>query len=311
LIPLLVSVISFRCFQWNKEGGSQVIIVTGANGQLGRLIVEALLTRVPAGRIGVSVREPDKAKELADRGVRVRRGTFAAPASLADAFEGATQVLIVSVDAMGETAVAWHRAAIDAAVAVGARRILYTSHMGASPASRFEACRDHAAAEDALRTSGVPFTALRNGFYATSALQFLGRAVPSGQLALPADGPVSWTAHADLAEAAAVILADEGRFEGPTPPLTADRAYDFAAIAELAGQITGRAMSRLVVPGEAFRAGVLSNGVPEALADGLLGIFAASQAGEFAAVDPTLTELIGRAPIGLETVLRERLTASD
>jgi len=284
-----------------------MIIVTGANGQLGRLIVEALLTRVPAGRIGVSVREPEKAKELADRGVRVRRGTFAEPAALAGAFEGATQVLIVSVDAMGEAAVAQHRAAIEAAATAGARRILYTSHMGASPASRFEACRDHAAVEDALRASGMPFTALRNGFYATSAVQFLGRAVPSGQLALPADGPVSWTAHADLAEAAAVILADEGRFEGSTPPLTADRAYDFAAIAQLVGQITGRAMSRLVVPAEAFRAGMLSNGVPEALADGLLGIFAASQAGEFAAIDPTLTELIGRAPVGLETVLRDRL----
>jgi NAD(P)H dehydrogenase (quinone) len=287
-----------------------MIIVTGANGQLGRLIVEQLLRRVTAGQIGVSVREPDKAKELADRGVRVRRGTFADPASLADAFEGATQVLIVSVDAMGQAAVAQHHAAIDAAAAAGARRILYTSHMGASPASRFQACRDHAATEDALRAADVPFTALRNGFYASSAIQFLGHAAQSGQIALPADGPVSWTAPTDLAEAAAVILADEGRFEGPTPPLTADRAYDFAAIAPLVEQVTGRATSRLVVPDVAFREGMVGNGVPEALADGLVSFFAASRAGEFAAIDPTLAQLIGRAPTGLETVLRERLTES-
>jgi uncharacterized protein YbjT (DUF2867 family) len=90
-----------------------VIIVTGATGQLGRQVVERLLTRVPADQVGVSVRDPEKAKALADRGVRVRRGSFTDPASLAHAFEGASQVLIVSVDKMGDECVTQHRAAID------------------------------------------------------------------------------------------------------------------------------------------------------------------------------------------------------
>jgi uncharacterized protein YbjT (DUF2867 family) len=290
------------------NGEQLVIIVTGANGRMGRMVVERLLARVPAEQIGVSVREPAKAKELADRGVRVRRGDFAAAETLADAFEGATQVLIVSVDAFGDAAVAQHRAAIAAAAAAGARRILYTSHMGASHTSAFQGCREHAATEDALREAGVPFTALRNGFYASSAAQFLGHAVASGQIALPADGPVSWTAHADLAEAAAVILADEGRFDGPTPPLTAGRACDFAAIAPLLERITGRAMSRTVVADDEFRAAMAGQGVPQPMIEALLGIFAASRAGEFAAVDPTLTDLIGRAPIGLQQALSEHLS---
>lgn len=287
-----------------------MIIVTGANGRLGRLVVERLLARIPAGRIGVSVREPERAADLAERGVRVRRGSFAEPASLADAFEGAQQVLVVSIDAMGEGAVAQHRAAIDAAVRAGARRVLYTSHMGAHHESRFQACRDHAATEDALRATGVPFTALRNGFYATSAAQFLGHTAASGRIALPADGPVSWTAHADLAEAAAVILAEEGRFDGPTPPLTADRAHDFAAMAPMLERISGGEVTRITVPDEEFRDGIAAAGVPEQMAEGLLGIFRASRVGEFRAVDPTLATLIGRPPTALESVLRDELAES-
>ncbi|WP_067806317.1 SDR family oxidoreductase [Nocardia beijingensis] len=284
-----------------------MIIVTGATGQLGRQIVERLLTRVPAEHVGVSVRDPRKARPFAERGVRVRQGSFTDPRSLAHAFEGASQVLIVSVDKMGEACVEEHRTAIEGAVAAGARRILYTSQMGANPSSHFQACRDHAATEDALRACGVPFTSLRNGFYAASAVHFLDHAVDSGRIALPADGPVSWTAHADLAEAAAVILADEGRFDGPTPPLTGGRALTFDDIAGIASEVTGRPMTRTITPDEQFQEQLTGQGVPAQRAAELVGIFAAARAGEFATVDPALATLLGREPIGLRTVLRERL----
>ncbi|WP_089099847.1 SDR family oxidoreductase [Streptomyces hyaluromycini] len=277
-----------------------MIVVTGATGQLGSRIVERLLTRVPAERVGVSVRDPKKAQALADRGVRVRQGGFTDPCGLAHAFEGATQILIVSVDRLGEEGVRQHRTAIDAAVAAGVRRILYTAHMGTSPTSRFQACRDHAATEEALRASGVPWTSLRNGFHAASALQFAGHGLATGELALPADGPVCWTAHDDLAEAAAVILADEGRFEGPTPPLTGAQALTFADIADLAGA------TRTIAPDDTFRGQLAANGVPEDTADHLLGVFLAAREGEFATVDPTLADLIGREPIGMRELLSER-----
>lgn len=285
-----------------------MIIVTGATGRLGRRIVENLLARVPARRVGVSVRDPGKARALAERGVRVRQGDFTDAAGLAHAFEGATQVLVVSVDRMGDEAVRRHRAAIDAAVAAGARRVLYTSHMGASAASRFQPGRDHAATEDALRASGVPFTSLRNGFHADTVARFLGEAMGTGEAALPADGPVAWTAHADLAEAAAAILAAEGRFDGPTPPLTGARALTFDDAADLAAEVTGRTITRTTVPDDRFLERLTGNGVPAEAADQLLGMFAASREGEFAAVDPTLAALIGREPTALSTVLRERPT---
>ncbi|KPI20385.1 hypothetical protein OK074_1214 [Actinobacteria bacterium OK074] len=283
--------------------------MTGATGQLGRRIVERLLTRVPADRVGVSVRDPHRAKDFADRGVRVRPGSFADAGSLAHAFEGATQVLIVSVDSMGAETVRLHRAAIDAAVAAGARRILYTSQTGASATSRFQACRDHAATEDASRACGVPFTSLRNGFHAASALHFLGPALESGEIVLPADGPVRWTSHADLAEAAAVLLADEGRIDGPTPPLTAGQALTFDDIARIATDIPGRAFKRTTAPDDAFRDRLVGQGVPAETASHLLGIFRAARAGEFATADPVLATLLGREPATFGTVLGERLAA--
>lgn len=285
-----------------------MIIVTGANGQLGRGITERLLERVPAARLGVSVRDPDQASALAERGVRVRRGSFEDAASLRHAFEGASQVLIVSVNSTGEAAVRQHEAAIEAARAAGVHRILYTSHMGSSPASAFAPMPDHAATEALLQRSGVAFTSLRNGFYAASALMLLGSALKTGKLVAPEDGPVSWTEHGDLAEAAAIALADEGRLDGLTPPLTASRAIDLAEIAEIASDLLGRSITRVTVSDHAYRAEMVSHGVPEQHADLLVGMFAASRQREFAAVDPTLERLLGRAPMSMRQYLAAHLS---
>ncbi|MCX5387394.1 SDR family oxidoreductase [Streptomyces sp. NBC_00083] len=280
-----------------------MIIVTGATGKLGRRTVEHLLERVPADRVGVSVRDPRKAKDLADRGVRVRQGSFDDPASLAHSFEGAEHLLLVSLDRAGQECVDGHRTAIDAAVRAGVGRILYTSQMGAAHDSRFQACRDHARTEDLLRATGLPWTALRNGFYASSALQFLEPARHTGDIALPADGPVAWTGHDDLAEATAAILTGAARFEGPTPPLTASATLDFDAVADLASRTTGRPVTRTVVPDDAFREQTLAHGAPAPIADLILSIFSAARNGEFTTVDPALAKLIGREPATFRTQL--------
>ena len=285
-----------------------MIVVTGATGELGRAIVRHLVTRVPAEQVGASVRDPAKAADLAALGVRIRPGDFAAPDGLPHAFEGATQVLIVSSNAAatGGDPLAQHRAAIAAAHAAGARRVVYTSHMGASATSAFAPMHTHAATEAMLAGSGLAWTALRNGFYAASGVAFLGDAPTTGVLAAPIDGAVSWTAHADLAEAAAVVLADAGRYDGPTPPLTGAEALDLAALAGLAADVLGRPVRREVMADDALRARMASAGAPAAAAGIALGFYAASRAGEFAAVDPTLERLLGHRP----TPVREVLAAS-
>jgi NAD(P)H dehydrogenase (quinone) len=267
-----------------------LIIVTGATGQLGSQIVARLLGRIPSGEVAVSVRDPSRASGLAERGVLVRHGDFASVATLEAAFEGASQVLVISVDRLGEEAVAQHKAAIDAAYRAGAERVLYTSHQAANPASLFAPARDHAAVERYLEQSGRPFTSLRNGYYTTSLAFHLGNARETGSLSAPADGPVSWTAPSDLAEAAAAILAGDATFEGPTPPLTSGHAVTLDEVASTL------AIRRTIIDDEDFVTSLTAHGTPEPIARMLLGSYQASRHGEFAVTDPTLATLIRHEP---------------
>ena len=280
-----------------------MIVVTGATGQLGRDVVGALLARLPASDIAVSVRDPAKAADIAGRGVQVRKGDFADPPSLGAAFEGADQVLLISADKLGEEALRLHHAAIAAAREAGVSRILYTSHMGARQGSPFAPADQHARTEDDLAASGLPFTALRHGFYAESCLQLIGDGLKAGELRVPEDGPVSWTARADLAEADAIILVENGRTARITPPLTATDAVTMADVAAIASEVSGRKIQHVTVTDDAWRDARVAAGIPLFYAEMLLGTFRAARRGDFAAVDPTLGELLGRPPRSLRDVL--------
>jgi uncharacterized protein YbjT (DUF2867 family) len=287
-----------------------VIVVTGASGQLGRALLDNLLQRVPAEQVAVSVRDPHRLAGLQHRGVQVRQGDFSDPASLRNAFEGASAVLIVSTNSAGGGAVRQHRNAIAAAAAAGAKRILYTSHMGASPTSPFPPMLDHAATEDALREAGTAFTSLRNGFYATTVPMLLQHALQTGELRVPQDAAVAWTTHADLAEAAASILTDD-RFDGVTPPLTGPEAIDMGRVAAISSQVTGRHIRHVIIPDDEYRHGLLSAGLPTPAADMLVGLFAASRRGDFGPADPTLTDVLGRPAATIEEFLRRSLPTTN
>ncbi|MFJ4650179.1 NAD(P)H-binding protein [Nocardia sp. NPDC088792] len=265
-----------------------------------------MLERVPAGELGVSVRDPRQSSVLEARGVRVRRGDFTDPPSLAAAFEGADTVLIVSSNSSGSAAVAQHRAAIDAAAAAGAGRIVYTSHMGANPDSPFPPMPDHAATEAALRASGVPFTVLRNGFYAQSAVMLLGDAVETGELVAPEDGPVAWTAHADLADAAAILLTTAAP-AAVTSPLTGPEALTMAEVADRAAELSGRPIRRIIVSDNDYREALIGRGVPESAAGLLVGLFQASRNGEFSSATADLTTLLGRPATTMADYLKAEL----
>ena len=182
--------------------------------------------------------------------------------------------------------------------------------MAASRASAFPPMLDHVATEEMLRQSGLAWTALRNGFYASSGLLFMGDALKTGVLDAPADGKVSWTAHADLAEAAAILLADEGRYEGPTPPLTGSQSLDLADVAGIASELQDRPIRRQSSTDEDLRAKMAARGVPDRVLDIALGFYRASRQGEFAAVDPTLERLLGRPTTPVRDVLKTALAAS-
>lgn len=271
-----------------------MIVVTGATGGLGGATVEHLLKRVPADEIGVSVRDTAKARHLADRGVRVRQGSYEDPAALRDSFAGADQVLLVSGNDPAADLVALHRNAVEAAVAAGARRILYTSQQGAVPGNPYPPSEFHLATEAILGDSGVAWTALRNGAYGPLG-QVLGPWQRTGVIAQPKDGPVPYTDRADIAEATAALLAGDRSFDGPVA-LTAPTALTFDDFARITSDLTGRTVKRVVLDDEQWVAGQVTTGMPEQVARLLLTWYQASRAGYFTDTDPLLAELLGREP---------------
>ena len=272
-----------------------MIIVTGATGALNGATVDHLLERMSASELVVVARDVAKAQRFADLGIEVRRGDYADPSSLTSAFDGADQLLLVSSSNPTADAVDLHKNAIDAAVQVGVGRILYTSHQGAAFDTPFGPGRDHAQTEQLLAESGIAWTSLRNGFYAHSLSWMTGPWRETGVIAVPADGPVSWTAREDSAEAAAVIIASNGEFDGPTT-LTASAAPDLVEVARIASGIAGRPIERAVIDSEAWVAAEVSAGRPEFVARFTLGMYAAAHEGFFAGTDPLLGTLLGREP---------------
>ncbi len=216
-----------------------MIIVTGATGKLGRRTVEHLLERLPAERIGVSVRDPRKAQDLADRGIRVRQGdsTTPPPSRTPSTAPSRCCSSLSTVRARNASPATAPRSTPPSRQESAASS--HTSQMGAAHDSLFHALPGPRPDRGPAARQRPAWTSLRNGFYAASALHFLDSARRTGDIALPADGPVAWTGHDDLALAAAAVLTDQGRFEGPTPPLTGPAALDFDTVAEIAAQVTG------------------------------------------------------------------------
>ena len=271
-----------------------MIVVTGATGGLGGATVERLLERVPADRIAVSVRDTAKARHLADRGVRVRQGSYEGPAALRDSFAGAEQVLVVSGNDPAADLIALHRNAVEAAVEAGARRIVYPSQQGAVPGNPYPPSEFHIATEAILAGSGIAWTALRNGAYGPLD-QVLGPWQSTGEIVQPEDGPVPYTDRDDIAEATAALLAGDRAVDGPVT-LAAPTAVTFDDLASIASDLTGRTIKRVVVDDERWVAEQVAQGVPEQVARLILTWHRAGRAGYFAETGPLLTELLGREP---------------
>ena len=286
-----------------------MLIVTGASGTLGRKVIENLLLRVPADRIGISVRDPAKVADFEALGVRVRRGDYRDVESLRHAWAGAERLLLVSSNAAasGGDPLAEHAAAIQVALEIDVKRVLYTSQISSSVTSLFPPGRDHAATEKMLKESGLAWTALRHGFYAASALMMNARGFVSGSLEGPEDGKVAWTTHDDLAAADAALLAGIEVIDGPTPPLTGGEALDVADLAKLAGDILGKPISRTISSETDMEASARARGVPEGAVAVMLGYYRAARTGEFDVTDDMLAKILGRAPQTMDTFLRANL----
>lgn len=280
------------------------IMITGANGHFGRLVVGHLLDRVAPAGLAVSVREPAKAADLAARGVDVRHGDFADPEGLD--FSDVDTLLLVSIDGPDEQRAAWQADAVAAAARAGVRRIAYTSVTDADT-SPLGLARVHAATERRIRETGLPFTFLRNGMYHENYTAGLPQALADGALVRAAgQGRVASASRSDLAMAAAAVLTEEGH-DGRTYELTGARAWDFAELAAIAAEAAGAPLIyKAVAPGE-LRAGLLAAGLPPFVVDLLTDLDTRTAEGVLARPRPDLAELLGRDPVSIEEAVRAAL----
>jgi NAD(P)H dehydrogenase (quinone) len=270
------------------------IVVTGATGQLGRLTVEALLRRgVPASDIVATGRDIAGIKDLADRGVVVRRADFGDPDSLAAAFAGAGKLLLISASVPVGDRVANHRRAIDAAVAAGVSLVVFTSMLRADTATTILA-PTHTATEDYLRERGVPSVLLRNGWYLENYTAQLPQVLQSGAVAGAADqGRISAASRADYAEAAAVVLTTEGH-AGQVYELGGDEAFTLAELAEAISAAAGKQVTYANLPANEFAQALTGAGLPAELVDVLVDADLGMARDELFTTSGDLRRLIGR-----------------
>lgn len=282
-----------------------MLVITGASGHLGRLVIESLLRRgIHASRIVAAVRSPGKAQDLAGRGVLVREADYDKPETLAKAFTGAERVLLISSSEPGKRQ-EQHQAVIRAARQQGAQQIVYTSLLHADRSPLTLVAADHVATEQALRASGMRHTILRNGWYHENYLQSLRGALEHGEfIGASADGLIASAARADYAEAAAVVLTapivDARTFE-----LAGDLGYSMQELAQTLSLLTGRAVRYRDMQPQAYAQTLASLGVPAAFVPVLANAEAGAARGGLFDSSRTLSQLIHRPTMPMAEFIRQ------
>ena len=286
-----------------------MIVVTGATGQLGRLVIDQLLARgVSPATLVAAVRSPAKAADLAARGVVVREADYARPETLVAAFAGAERLLLISSSEVGQR-LPQHRAVIDAAREVGVRQLVYTSVLHADH-SRLGLAAEHRDTEAAIVAAKLPHVVLRNGWYTENYLASLPAARQHGVfLGAAGTGRIASATRADYAAAAVAVLtrpiADDQVIE-----LAGDSAYTLAELVAELNRQTGLAVRYQDLPQAAFATALTDAGLPPPLAELLADSDAAAAQGALFDGGRQLAALIGRPTTPLADALRAALAAA-
>lgn len=276
--------------------------VTGATGQLGRIVVEKLKERVSAESIVALVRTPEKALDL---GVKARVFDYSKPESLAESLQGIDSLLLISGNELGQRA-QQHANVINAAKQAGVKWIVYTSVLRADT-STLSLAAEHLLTEGALKASGVPYTILRNGWYTENYTGSISGAIAAGALIGSAgDGKIASAARADYAEAAVVVLTSEGNV-GKVYELAGDEFYTLADLAAEVSRQTGKNIPYNNLP-EAEYANILKSfNLPEGLALAIAGWDVSASKNDLFDDVHQLSQLIGRPTTPLAKVVADAL----
>lgn len=282
-----------------------MIVVTGATGQLGQLVIRALLKKIPATSIVAAVRNVEKAKDIAALGVQVRHADYNQPASWDVALKGADKVLLISSSEVGQRS-KQHKTVIDAAKRAGVKLLAYTSVLRADT-SPLGLAVEHKETEEYLRASGVPFTLLRHGWYTENYTAGIPAALAHNAVfGCAADGRISSATRADYAEADAAVLTAENQ-AGKIYELAGDTSYTLTELAAEIARQTGKAIGYVNLPEAEYKKALLGAGLPEFLAQLLADSDTGVSKGALFDEGKQLSKLIGRRTTALAEVVKAAL----
>jgi len=285
-----------------------MIAITGASGQLGRLVIKALLETVPAGELVAAVRSPEKVADLAALGVEVRHADYDSPESLKTAFAGVEKLLLISSSEVGKRT-PQHKAVIEAASQNGVKMLAYTSilHCDTSP---LMLAAEHKETEAALRDSGLPHVLLRNGWYTENYTAGIPAALENGAiLGCAGRGRLASASRADYAAAAAAVLtATEGQ-AGRTYELAGDDAWSLTDLAAELSKQCGKEIAYRDMPESDYCVAMIGIGLPEPFAAALADAERGIANGALFDDSHQLSRLIGHPTVVLAESIAGALTA--
>ena len=278
------------------------IAITGATGQLGRLVINKLKEKVSPSEIIALARNTAKASDL---GVTVREANYDRPATLEQALSGVETLLLISSSEVGKR-VTQHGNVIKAAKNTGVKRIVYTSLLHADT-SVLSLAEEHRATEAELKESGIPYTVLRNGWYTENYAGSIPGALAGGAfIGSAGEGKISSATREDFAEAAVVVLTGEGH-EGKIYELAGDDAYTLSDLAAEVSRQTGKTIPYKNLSEADYAAALTGFGLPKGLAQAIAGWDAGALQGALFDDSRQLSALIGRPTTSLSTVVADAL----
>ncbi|HHA1953145.1 SDR family oxidoreductase [Enterobacter ludwigii] len=269
-----------------------MIAITGATGQLGKLVIEQLLNTVPANQIVAIARNPAKAEALSQQGITVRQGDYADESTMTSALKGVEKLLLISSSEVGQRATQ-HQNVINAAKAAGVKFIAYTSllHADKSPLGLHV---EHVATEKALAESGIPYALLRNGWYTENYLASAPPALEHGVfIGAAGEGKIASATRADYAAAAAKVISGDGH-AGNVYELAGDHAWTLSELAAELSKQSGKNVTYQNMSEADFAAALKGVGLPAGLADMLADSDVGASKGGLFDDSHTLSKLIGR-----------------
>ena len=271
--------------------------VTGASGQLGKLVLDELLQKVDAGDVVALVRDPARLSDYAAKGVQVRQADYDDPASLDAALEGVDRVLLISGNAVGQRE-RQHGNVIDAAKKNGVSYLAYTSILNAQK-SKLALAPEHVATENLLAQSGLDYDLLRNGWYSENYTGALQPAIEHGAIyGASGDGRLSTASRADLAAgAAAALVSGKG---GDVYELAGDQSWTMGEFAQEVSRQSGKTVEYVDQSESDYARTLEGAGLPPPVAAMLASTSTLSGQGELENDSKDLSRLSGRptTPIG-------------